>query len=335
MAPLTIGPRPWDHSRSVATHCTAGRDRGANTRPARLTSSPITGSKRSAGQYVSSRPVRLSHTSPTGGAQPRPVMPGPDSSVPVRRRSFKRPARRSWSQPASRCQSGSCHEGSRSNSQFGPTTSAPWRCTRARSSRSADTSTTWVPLCAATATRVSSPLPEAWTIWTPSMCSSATPFLASPSNTSTTPGASVPSATACQTPRKASQPPNESAIVRRRGRLDELPAGGAGGQSSNRAATRARGDDVRGLVELAGIEPATPCLQSRCSSQLSYSPEELTDYPPIARRPRPGSQRNHEDEKPLRSTTIDLARTSRAAAGPVRQHVDFARRPIWRQGGPS
>ena len=26
-------------------------------------------------------------------------------------------------------------------------------------------------------------------------------------------------------------------------------------------------------VELAGIEPATPCLQSRCSSQLSYSPE--------------------------------------------------------------
>ena len=28
-------------------------------------------------------------------------------------------------------------------------------------------------------------------------------------------------------------------------------------------------------VELAGIEPATPCLQSRCSSQLSYSPEAV------------------------------------------------------------
>ena len=26
------------------------------------------------------------------------------------------------------------------------------------------------------------------------------------------------------------------------------------------------------LVELEGIEPSTPCLQSRCSSQLSYSP---------------------------------------------------------------
>ena len=27
------------------------------------------------------------------------------------------------------------------------------------------------------------------------------------------------------------------------------------------------------MVELMGIEPTTPCLQSRCSSQLSYSPE--------------------------------------------------------------
>jgi hypothetical protein len=26
------------------------------------------------------------------------------------------------------------------------------------------------------------------------------------------------------------------------------------------------------LVELRGLEPRTPCLQSRCSSQLSYSP---------------------------------------------------------------
>ena len=28
-------------------------------------------------------------------------------------------------------------------------------------------------------------------------------------------------------------------------------------------------------VELAGIEPATPCLQSRCSDHLSYSPHNL------------------------------------------------------------
>ncbi len=27
-------------------------------------------------------------------------------------------------------------------------------------------------------------------------------------------------------------------------------------------------------MELRGIEPLTPCLQSRCSSQLSYSPGE-------------------------------------------------------------
>jgi hypothetical protein len=26
------------------------------------------------------------------------------------------------------------------------------------------------------------------------------------------------------------------------------------------------------IVELVGFEPTTPCLQSRCSSQLSYSP---------------------------------------------------------------
>jgi hypothetical protein len=26
------------------------------------------------------------------------------------------------------------------------------------------------------------------------------------------------------------------------------------------------------MVEAAGFEPATPCVQSRCSSQLSYAP---------------------------------------------------------------
>jgi site-specific DNA recombinase len=35
---------------------------------------------------------------------------------------------------------------------------------------------------------------------------------------------------------------------------------------------RGRGSSKTHLVELMGLEPTTPCLQSRCSSQLSYSP---------------------------------------------------------------
>ena len=29
------------------------------------------------------------------------------------------------------------------------------------------------------------------------------------------------------------------------------------------------------LVEVNGVEPMTPCLQSRCSSQLSYTPKSF------------------------------------------------------------
>ena len=29
------------------------------------------------------------------------------------------------------------------------------------------------------------------------------------------------------------------------------------------------------VVELIGIEPTTPCLQSRCSPRLSYSPDSV------------------------------------------------------------
>ena len=32
------------------------------------------------------------------------------------------------------------------------------------------------------------------------------------------------------------------------------------------------------LVEIVGVEPTTPCLQSRCSSQLSYTPESGCKY---------------------------------------------------------
>jgi hypothetical protein len=28
-------------------------------------------------------------------------------------------------------------------------------------------------------------------------------------------------------------------------------------------------------VEMTGLEPVTPCLQSRCSSQLSYIPGQM------------------------------------------------------------
>ena len=31
------------------------------------------------------------------------------------------------------------------------------------------------------------------------------------------------------------------------------------------------------LVEIVGVEPTTPCLQSRCSSQLSYTPVWIAD----------------------------------------------------------
>ena len=29
---------------------------------------------------------------------------------------------------------------------------------------------------------------------------------------------------------------------------------------------------IEPFVEIVGVEPTTPCLQSRCSSQLSYTP---------------------------------------------------------------
>ena len=32
------------------------------------------------------------------------------------------------------------------------------------------------------------------------------------------------------------------------------------------------------MVETMGLEPTTPCLQSRCSSQLSYVPGVLARY---------------------------------------------------------
>ena len=44
------------------------------------------------------------------------------------------------------------------------------------------------------------------------------------------------------------------------------------------ARSRATGRGL-GEVETMGLEPTTPCLQSRCSSQLSYVPEGSTRLP--------------------------------------------------------
>jgi hypothetical protein len=35
-------------------------------------------------------------------------------------------------------------------------------------------------------------------------------------------------------------------------------------------------------VETMGLEPTTPCMQSRCSSQLSYVPDEASVVTPCA-----------------------------------------------------
>ena len=36
-------------------------------------------------------------------------------------------------------------------------------------------------------------------------------------------------------------------------------------------------NDQTFFVEIVGVEPTTPCLQSRCSSQLSYTPVWFAD----------------------------------------------------------
>ncbi len=45
---------------------------------------------------------------------------------------------------------------------------------------------------------------------------------------------------------------------------------------------------VRDTVEMMGLEPTTPCLQSRCSSQLSYIPGECAGGSGHTRHPSRG-----------------------------------------------
>jgi site-specific DNA recombinase len=57
---------------------------------------------------------------------------------------------------------------------------------------------------------------------------------------------------------------------------------------SGRSSNRWRGSNLALLVEAMGLEPTTPCLQSRCSSQLSYAPEKDQPTAPHAGPPSRG-----------------------------------------------
>ena len=46
------------------------------------------------------------------------------------------------------------------------------------------------------------------------------------------------------------------------------------GAKTNPSPLPDRGSNEALLVEAMGLEPTTPCLQSRCSSQLSYAPKQ-------------------------------------------------------------
>ncbi len=69
--------------------------------------------------------------------------------------------------------------------------------------------------------------------------------------------------------------PDPSGGERRRPDASPVATGGGYRHFSGSGATIA-GDALTWtfVVETMGLEPTTPCLQSRCSSQLSYVPED-------------------------------------------------------------
>ncbi len=53
------------------------------------------------------------------------------------------------------------------------------------------------------------------------------------------------------------------------------------GQMGKNKAPCLKGMTLFYVVEVDGVEPTTPCLQSRCSSQLSYTPIVLMNFPVV------------------------------------------------------
>jgi hypothetical protein len=91
------------------------------------------------------------------------------------------------------------HSSSRPMSHPGLATSAPRSSARWHNARSADTSVTRPSASAVSAMRVSSPLPGACRMVTPSATPASTPLRAAPSRTTTTGSASRPTPTAART----------------------------------------------------------------------------------------------------------------------------------------
>ncbi len=59
-------------------------------------------------------------------------------------------------------------------------------------------------------------------------------------------------------------------------------------KTKNRSSGRMCGSRMRELVEMSGIEPPTPSLRTRCSSQLSYTPGCYDDSKASCERPQAG-----------------------------------------------
>ena len=58
--------------------------------------------------------------------------------------------------------------------------------------------------------------------------------------------------------------------------LNELVEGTQRARNADEQRTHATRKPAPVVVETMGLEPTTPCLQSRCSSQLSYVPDGAT-----------------------------------------------------------
>ncbi len=121
-------------------------------------------------------------------------------------------------------------------------------------------------------------------------------------------------------PSATNQPPTEPRSVERSNRLDSPHHN----RRSHRNPCFDHGSNFKLLVETMGLEPTTPCLQSRCSSQLSYVPG--TDGCRSLRAALVRSRTN--STRPLRP---DHRRRGGTRAGQVRRRsTDHTPRTRWR-----